>query len=180
MFRDRFDRLCTLGLVLVVGALAALLATAGPSAGRQSNGGLERRVEQEMLAQARRAFLERHYGAVVTMRDRGELQSALLKLEELERELPGESHGALLRGEILHRMGLVDRSISSLALAVRGNGDYIDPASPLNQRDLIASVAGQAIPLLRDRLRGQPDDRQASTVLKDAYYLQSRLAGGCE
>lgn len=180
MLRDRFDRLCILGLVLVAGALVALLVTAGPSAGRQNDGGVERRVEQEMLAQARVAFLERHYGAVVSMRDRGELQSALLKLEELERQLPGEPHGALLRGEILHRMGLVDRSISSLALAVRGNGDYIDPASPLNQRDLIASVAGQAVPLLRDRLRGQPDDRQAVAVLKDAYYLQSRLAGGCE
>ncbi|GEM_PF-849485 len=180
MLRDRFDRLCILGLVLVAGALVALLVTAGPSAGRQNDGGVERRVEQEMLAQARVAFLERHYGTVVSMRDRGELQSALLKLEELERQLPGEPHGALLRGEILHRMGLVDRSISSLALAVRGNGDYIDPASPLNQRDLIASVAGQAVPLLRDRLRGQPDDRQAVAVLKDAYYLQSRLAGGCE
>ena len=141
---------------------------------------MERRVEQELLAQARVSFLERHYGAVVAMRDRGELQSALLKLEELERELPGESHGALLRGEILHRLGLIDRAVNSLALAVRGNGDYIDPASSLNQRDLIAVVAGQGVPLMRDRLRGQPDDKQAALTLKDAYYLQSRLAGGCE
>jgi len=180
MLNDRFDRLCTLALVLVAGAFVVLLATAGPSAGRQAEGGLDRRIEQEMLTQARVAFLERHYGAVVAMRDRGELQSALLKLEELERELPRESHGALLRGEILHRMGLIDRAVGSLALAVRGNGDYIDAASPLNQRKLIAVAAEQGIPLLRDRLRGQPDDRQAAATLKDAYYLQSRLAGGCE
>jgi hypothetical protein len=45
---------------------------------------------------------------------------------------------------------------------------------------LIAVSAEQGIPLLRDRLRGQPDDRQAAATLKDAYYLQSRLAGGCE
>jgi len=180
MLNDRFDRLCTCGLLLVAGALIALLVTAGPSAGRQGDSALERRVEQELLSQARLAFLERHYGAVVVMRDRGELQSALLKLEELERELPGEPHGALLRGEILHRLGLIDRAVNSLALAVRGNGDYIDPASTLNQRDLIAVVAGQGIPLMRDRLRGQPDDKQAALTLKDAYYLQSRLAGGCE
>jgi predicted Zn-dependent protease len=180
MLKDRFDRLCLLGLMLVAGAFAVLLVTAGPSAGRQSDGGLDRRLEQELLAQARVAFLERHYGVVVGMRDRGELQSALLKLEELERELPGEPHGALLRGEILHRMGLVDRAVNSLAKAVRGNGDYIDTVSPLNQRDLIALVAEQGVPLLRDRLRGQPDDRQAAATLKEAYYLQSRLAGGCE
>ncbi|NJC87591.1 MAG: hypothetical protein FIB02_03525 [Desulfuromonas sp.] len=180
MFKDRFDCLSAAALLLVVAALAALLVTARPSDGRQSNGTPDRRVEQEMLAQARVAFLERHYGPVATLRDRGELQSALLKLEELDRNFPGEAHGSLLRGDILYRMGLVDRAVSSLAVAVRGNGDYLDPASPLNQRDLIAVAAEQGIPLLRDRLRGQPDDRQTAATLKDAYYLKSRLAGGCE
>lgn len=177
---DRFDRLAVAGLLLALAALVTLVATAGSSAGRPADGALDRRIEQELLAQARIAFLERHYGPVVTLRDRGELQSALLKLEELERQFPGEAHGALLRGDVLYRMGLIDRAVTSLALAVRGNGDYLDPASPLNQRDLIAVTAEQGVPLLRDRLRGQPDDRQAAAVLRDAYYLRSRLAGGCE
>lgn len=180
MLRDRFDRLALAGLLLVAAALVALLVTAGPGEGRQAHGGPDRRTEQELLAQARVAFLERHYGPVAELRERGELQSALLKLEELERKFPGEPHGSLLRGDILYRMGLVDRAVASLAAAVRGEGDYLDPASPLNQRDLIAVAAEQGIPLLRDRLRGQPDDRQAAATLKDAYYLRSRLAGGCE
>lgn len=180
MLKDRFDRLTVIALLLVFGALAALLATAGQSDGRQGDGVLNRRVEQELLAQARVSFLERHYGPVAELRNRGELQSALLKLEELERSFPGEPHGALLRGDILFRMGLLDRAVASLALAVRGNGDYLDPASLFNQRDLIAVVAEQGVPLLRDRVRGQPDDRQAAATLKDAYYLKSRLAGGCE
>lgn len=179
MLRDRFDRLALIGLMLVVGALFALLVSAGTSAGRQVNG-LERQVEQEMLTQARVAFLDRHYGPVLTLRNQGELQSALLKLEELEREFPGEPHGALLRGDLFFRMGLIDRAVSSLAVAVRGNGDYVDQASPLNQRELVETVAGQGVPLLRDRLRGQPDDQSAAGLLKEAYYLQSRLAGGCE
>ena len=180
MFKDRFDRLSLAGLVLLAAALGVLLATAGRSDGRQADSGMNRRIEQEMLAQAKLSFLERHYGPVMVLRDGGELQSALLKLEELERTFPGEAHGALLRGEIFHRMGMNDRAVSSPAVAVRGNGDYLDPASPLNQRDLIAMAAEQGIPLLRDRLLGQPDDRQAAATLKDAYYLKSRLAGGCE
>jgi len=180
MRTDRFDRLSALALLLTVAALVVLLATAKPSDGRPADGTLNRRAEQEMLAQARVAFLDRHYGPVVALRDRGELQSALLKLEELERQFPGEPHGALLRGELFYRMGLLDRAVASLAVAVRANGDYLDPASPLNQRDLIAATAEQGIPLLRDRLRGQPDDREAAVTLKAAYYLQSRLAGGCE
>jgi len=180
MLRDRFDRSCAIALVLVVAALVTLLAVAGRSDGRQTDGSLNRRIEQEMLTQARVAFVERHYGPVVAMRDGGELQSALLKLEELEREFPGEPHGAMLRGDLFHRLGLLDKAVASLAAAVRGNGDYVDPASPLNQRDLIAVTAEQGVPLLRDRLRGQPNDRAAEIALKDAYYLRSRLAGGCE
>lgn len=180
MRNDRFDRLCLAGLLLVAAALVALLSMAGLGDGRQAGGALDRRIEQELLAQAKGAFLERRYGPVAVLRDRGELQSALFKLEELEREFPGEPHGAVLRGELFYRMGLIDRAVHSLAGAVRGNGDYIDPASILNQRDLIALAAEQGVPLLRDRLRGQPDDREAAAMLKDAYYLRSRLAGGCE
>lgn len=180
MLRDRFDRLAAVALLLVFGALGVLLATARPSDGRQSAGGPDRQMERELMAEAKVAFLERHYGPVTVLRDRGELQSALLKLEELDRKFPGEAHGALLRGDILNRMGMIDRAVTSLAVAVRGNGDYLDAAGPLNQRDLIAMAAEHGIPLLRDRLRAQPDDRQAAAVLKDAYYLKSRLAGGCE
>ena len=130
MLTDRFDRLSVVALLLVIGALAALLATARPSDGRQAGGGADRRMEQELLAQARMAFLERQYGAVTELRKQGELQSALLKLEELDRKYPGEAHGALLRGDILYRMGLLDRAVASLAVAVRGNGDYLDRTSP--------------------------------------------------
>ncbi|TLM67236.1 MAG: hypothetical protein FDZ69_04930 [Deltaproteobacteria bacterium] len=180
MLRDRFDRFAVLALLLVVGALGALLVTARPSAGRQAGSAPDRQVERELLAQARVAFLDRHYGPVTALRDRGELQSALLKLEELDRRFPGEPHGALLRGDILYRMGLIDRAVASLAVAVRGNGDYLDASGPLNQRELVTVAAEQGIPLLRDRVRAQPDDRQAAAVLRDAYYLKSRLAGGCE
>ena len=180
MLRDRFDRLAIAGILLVALTFGALLATAGTSAGRQADGSVSRQIEQELLAQAKLSFLERHYGPVAALRDGGELQTALLKLEELERKFPGEAHGMLMRGEIFYRLGLLDRAVASLALAVRGNGDYLDPASPLNQRDLIAVTVEQGIPLLRDRVRGQPDDQTAAATLKDAYYLQSRLAGGCE
>ena len=180
MFKDRFDRLSLAGLLLLVTALGVLLATAGRSDGRQADSGMNRRIEQEMLVQAKLSFLERHYGPVMVLRDGGELQSALLKLEELERAFPGEAHGALLRGDIFHRMGMNDRAVSSLAVAVRGNGDYLDQASPLNRRDLISTVTEQGLPLLRDRVRSQPSDQAAAAMLKDAHYLQSRLAGGCE
>jgi predicted Zn-dependent protease len=177
ILKDRFDYCTGGGLILVLVALAILLATAEPSkVGADS----DRRLEQELMAQARLSFLQSNYSPVVELGKRGELQTALLKLEELDQKFPGEPYGSLLRGEVLFRMGVVDRALVSLAVAVRGNSEFLDRANPINRHDLVVAAVEQGIPLLRDRQNGQPDDRQVAAALKDAYYLKSRLAGGCE
>ena len=180
MFRDRFDQLLLAGLVLSLVTLTGLLLSAGSGKSSTAVRGTDRQLEREIAYQARLAFLERRYQPVLSQVQRGELPQALLTLEELSRDMPGEVHSDLLRGDIMFRMGQVDRALVSLATAVRIEGDYVDAASPLNQRSLIDTVVTQGVPLVRDRLRAQPDNRQLENVLKDGYYLQSRLAGGCE
>ncbi len=180
MLRDRFDQLMIVGLVAVLIFTAVLMAGAGPRDNQQKVQAAQYRIEREMLQQARVAFIERNYAPVIALRDNGSLPDALLKLEELNRTLPGEAHNDLLSGDILLRMGQFDRAVSKLAKAVKNNADYVDFASPLNQRPLIESAVSQGLPLIRDRLRVQPDNRTLGQVLKDGYYLQSRLAGGCE
>lgn len=180
MLRDHFDQLMIASLVIVLLFTGGLLAGAGPGEGPRKTPTLNRQLEQEMLYQARVAFIERNYSPVIALRDSGALQEALLKLEELGRTLPGEAHNNLLSGDILLRMSQFDRALTKLAAAVRQNADYVDTASPLSQRALIESAVTQGLPLVRDRLRSQPDSRSMALVLKDGYYLQSRLAGGCE
>lgn len=179
MMRDRFDQILIASLLLVLLFAGVLLAGAGPSDNRKVSSP-NRQLEREMLYQARVAFIERNYTPVVALRDSGALQEALLKLEELDRTLPGEAHTELLSGDILLRMSQFDRALTKLAAAVRQNPDYVDDASPLSQRTLIESAVVEGLPLVRDRLRSQPDNSTMAKVLKDGYYLQSRLAGGCE
>jgi len=180
MFRDRFDQLMIASLVVVLLFTAALLAGAGPGENNRAAAVMNRQLEREILYQARVAFIERHYSPVIALRDSGALQEALLKLEELGRTLPGEAHNDLMSGDILLRMGQFDRALPKLAAAVRRNADYVDSASPLSQRALVESAVSEGLPLVRDRLRSQPDSRIMAQVVKDGYYLQSRLAGGCE
>ncbi len=180
MYKDHYDRLIIAALVVVLACTAILLAGAAPERGNHAAAAVNRQMEREMLYQARVAFIERHYSPVVTLRDNGALQEALLKLEELRRSLPGEAHTELLSGDILLRMGQFDRSLTKLAAAVRGNADYVDKASPLSQRPLIEAAVNEGLPMVRDRLRAQPENRSLEKVVKDGYYLQSRLAGGCE
>jgi len=181
MLKDRFDQLLVAGLIVALAGLAALLLFAEATPGLASTDlNSARQLEKEMLSQARLTLIERRYAPVVALREQGDLPGALLKLEELTRDLPGEVHSNLLRGEVLFLMGQIDRAIPQFAKAVRGNGDYIDPASPLNRRSLIEGVVTQGLPQVRDRSRVQSDSRVLADVVKDGYYLQSRLAGGCE
>lgn len=180
MLRDRFDQLMIIALVIVLALAAVLMAGAGPGQDNRDAALHDRQLEREMLSQARIAFIERNFAPVVALRDQGALQEALLKLEELNRSLPGEAHNDLLSGDILLRMGQFDRALTKLATAVRRNADYVDAVSPLNQRVLIESAVTEGLPLTRDRLRAQPDNLTLAQVVKDGYYLQSRLAGGCE
>lgn len=180
MLRDRFDQLMVASLLVLLIFTAVLLAAAGPDGGHREGSVSNRQIEREMLYQARVAFIERNFSPVIALRNSGALQEALLKLEELGRTLPGEAHKDLLSGDILLRMGQFDRALTKLAAAVKRNADYVDSASPLSQRPLIESAVTEGLPLIRDRLRSQPDNSSMAQVLKDGYYLQSRLAGGCE
>ncbi len=180
MLRDRFDQLMIASLVAVVIFTGILLAGAEAGKDLHKSSALDRQLEREMLYQARMTFIERNYDPVIALRNSGALQEALLKLTELARTLPDDAHNDLLSGDILLRMSQFDRALAKLATAVRRNADYVDAASPLNQRSLIESAVAQGLPLVRDRLRSQPDNRSMAQILKDGYYLQSRLAGGCE
>ncbi len=180
MLRDQFDQLMMASLVVVLLFTIVVLVGAGPDESNHVNSAISRHLERERVYQARVAFIDRHFSPVIALRDNGALPEALLKLEELHRTLPGEAHIDLLSGDILLRMGQFDRALTKLAAAVRRNADYVDAASPLSQRLLVESAVSEGLPLVRDRLRSQPDSRSMAQVVKDGYYLQSRLAGGCE
>jgi tetratricopeptide (TPR) repeat protein len=180
MLRDRFDQLMIAALAAILIFTSILMAGASPRGNDSGAAALDRQLEREILHRARVDFIERHYAPVLTLRNKGALPEALLKLEELSRTLPGEAHNDLLSGDILLHMGQFDRALTKLASAVRRNADYVDSASPLSQRPLIESAVSEGLPRVRDRLRSQPDNRSMERVLKDGYYLQSRLAGGCE
>ena len=181
MKRDGFDRVLWLGLAGCLAALGLLfiLGSTGGSHGR-SRATVDKAMEREIAYQARAAFLQKLYGPVDVLRQSGERQRALLKLEELGRRYPGEAHGHIVKGAILVELGALEEAISSYVRGVRLNGDYIDERSPLSRRTEIRQVVDRALEDVGEKARAHPDNPSLAAVLKDAYYLQSRLAGGCE
>jgi tetratricopeptide (TPR) repeat protein len=190
MTLDRFDRFHSLLLLLVAGGLVLLLAVAESGGGR-SAAGVDKAMEQALDYQARVAcvvgkirlrvaFVQKLYGPVEDLRRDGQLQQALLKLDELERRYPGEAHGFILRGEILSRMGVLAEAVASYVAALRLNGDYVDARSPLSRQTEIRQLVDDGLRILGGQARRNPENVSLAAAVKNVHYLQSRLAGGCE
>ncbi len=178
MLKDRIDIL--LGVLLLICAAAAVaLLTGQGSQASQSNMAVDKALERDIAYQAKVSFLERLYAPVSELQQAEKLETALLKLDELSRHYPDEAHGELLRGEILLQMQAVPKAIEHLARAVRMSGDYVDQNSPLSRRSMINQLVDVQLPKLKAAATQQTTGRLQAT-LKDLYYLQGRLAGGCE
>lgn len=177
--RDRFDIL--LGGLLLVCALAVIgLLTGTGSQASQRDLALDKALEQEIAYQAKVAFLQRVYAPVLELREQGQNEAALLQLDELSRQYPAEAHGELLRGEVLLQLGATQKAIAHLARAVRMNGDYVDRHSPLARRTLIESLLNRELVEIKRQSVENSASSSLHATLKDLYYLQGRMAGGCE
>lgn len=179
MLKDRFDRLLCLLLATTLAALAGVVFL-GKGTGEARPASADKALERQMAREARSALLQRIYGPVEELRKEGQPQSALLKLDELARRYPGEAHGHILKGEILREMGAMERAIESFTAGVRLSGDYVDKASPLNRRTEIRQMVDEGLKVLKERAESHPGNVAVAASLKELYYLQGRLAGGCE
>jgi len=179
MFNDTFDKMTWALLLLVIAALAALLATSH-GAGDGKSAGLGKAAEREMAYRARVELIGKLYGPVEELRKAGRNQEALLKLDELIRNYPGEAHGHILQGEILREMGALDEAVASFEAGVKLNGDYVDEKSPLSRRRAIEAIVAEGEKVIGGRAAVNPGNRSLAASLRKVNYLKSRLAGGCE
>lgn len=179
MLKDRFDRLLCFFLVVTAAALTAVLL-AGGGTGEARPVTVDKSLEREMAREARAALLHRIYGPVEALRKEGQPQAALLKLDELARRYPGEAHGHILKGELLYEMGSLEGAVASFSAGVRLSGDYVDKGSPLNRGAEIRQAVEKGLATLKPKAAMQPENPSLAVAMRDVYYLQSRLAGGCE
>lgn len=179
MKTDRFDKILWLLLGAVLVALTLVLWQ-GQHQDTSLAKGNNRAMERELANQARVVLLQKLYGPVEELRQKGELQNALLKLDELSRQYPGEAHGYILQGEILQQMGVLDAALASYVAGIRLNGTYVDRNTPLSQRDALQRLVAAGERDIAPKAKANPNNRSLATALANLNYLKSRLAGGCE
>ena len=175
-----FDKLLWIALIALAGALVVIVATSSRPGEQSGNKALDQALERALVYQSRVALIRELYGPVETLVKAGQDQAALLKLTEIEKTYPGEAHGQMLKGEIQARLGALDEAVASYAAGVKLRGDYVDKENPLSRRNEIGKVVEKGLQTVSARLALHPDNRTAKATMKQLYYLQSRLAGGCE
>jgi cytochrome c-type biogenesis protein CcmH/NrfG len=181
MFKDSFDRLLLILLAVAMSALVVLLGVSSPSSDNSSlTAGLNKALEKETTYQARVALLQKLYAPVEIMQKSGDLQGALFRLDDLARTYPGEAHGYILKGEILHQMGAKEEAVASYVHGIKLSGDYIDRKSPLSRRAEIQRLTDEGVKEIGSRAKANPGNVSLAVAMKNVNYLQSRLAGGCE
>lgn len=179
MKTDLFDKILWLLLGTVLVALTLVLWQGQHQDAALAKGN-NRAMERELANQARVVLLQKLYGPVEELRQKGELQNALLKLDELSRQYPGEAHGYILQGEILQQMGVLDAALASYVAGIRLNGTYVDRNTPLSQRDALQRLVAAGERDIAPKAKANPNNRSLATTLANLNYLKSRLAGGCE
>jgi len=180
MLKGTFDKLLWIALIALAVALAVIVATSSRPGKEVGGKALDRALERAMTYQSRVALIHELYGPVESLIKSGEDQAALLKLIEIEKTYPGEAHGQMLKGEIQYRLGALDEAVASYANGVKLRGDYVDQGNPLSRRNEINRVVESGLQTISARLLLHPDNRTAKATMQLLYYLQSRLAGGCE
>jgi len=174
---DRFDKIIVSLLIFsVLGfALLSLRALPGKTTAIET-----RNMERELSSQARLALLDKLFSPVTAAMQAGQMQEALLKLEEVNVRYPGEAHGFILKGEILEKMGLADKAAANFVQGVKLNGDYIDRRSPVTRREIVKKIVDSQLPAAVASYRSAPANPSLKENLANLNYLKSRLAGGCE
>jgi tetratricopeptide (TPR) repeat protein len=180
MFKDVFDKLCWLFLIVIVVSLAVLLNTNSGAGNEKRSAGPGKALERELAYRARVELIATLFAPVESLRKEGNNQTALLKLDELIRKYPAEGHGHILQGEILLSMGAFDEAVSSFVEGVKLNGDYVDAKSPLSRRTEIQRLVTDGLKNNAQRASANSGNRTLVASLQKINYLKSRLAGGCE
>lgn len=174
---DGFDKILSAVLLALLVVAAAMLLADSRVSGVAPNSKV---LERTLKTQARLLFIQNTYQPVELLIKENRSQEALLKLEELAVRFPGEAHGLLLKASVLARLGADAQAASSYAAAVRQNGEYVDQKNPLSRREEIIKLTESGLAKFVPQSKSQPGDVSLKQVVRDLYYLKSRLAGGCE
>jgi len=120
------------------------------------------------------------YSEVITLSRQNKISQALEKLEQIITAHPKNSMSSVYLARLHYQQGKIAAAIHSYRMAVDSEPDYVDEKTPLFLGSEIMDLITEARGKLKREKKLKPNDAGINLALEDVYYLQRRIAGGCE
>jgi tetratricopeptide (TPR) repeat protein len=120
------------------------------------------------------------YQEVASYQKQGLHAEAMAKLEDVMKKYPQRPRSHVYMAQLHLKQGELAMAIHEYRRAVEMEPDYVDERTPLFIGNEIKELVVEAREKFGREKKLRPQDKTVKIALNDVYYLQSRLAGGCE
>ena len=120
------------------------------------------------------------YEEVISLKEQELYNEALTKLQDIMKTYPGKPQSHVYLAQLSLKSGKLADSIHNYRLAVEKDPDYMDKKTPLFIGHEVNELVKESLPKFGREKKLKPNDKTVRVALKDLYYLQRVLAGGCE
>jgi len=120
------------------------------------------------------------YAQVASYNEQGLHTEAMSELKNVMEKYPNKSLSYVYLARLYLDDGQLADSIHNYRRAVEMEPDYVDKKAPLFIGDEVRKVVREGVEKLQREQTLRPKDKEVGEAIKDVYYLQRRLAGGCE
>lgn len=171
---DRFDILVIAAVIALTGAAVVVGASAPPS------GAVDRVAVARAKALPPDPALYARLDELRRVIESGQPREALGALDAMASEHPELSEPHALMGEAFARMLDYPSAMKQYKMALMLDPGYVDKKSPRFIGKRIKAAQRDGLSEAKAKLDRDASDASAKSALKDAYYLERMLAGGCE
>jgi len=141
-------------------------------------GGVDERNKESYISQME--MDKQMYAEATSYQKKGLYAEAITELEDISKSHPEKSLSYVYLAQLYLSQGKLSASIHNYRRAVEIEPDYVDKRTLLFMGDEIRELVKEGMEKLEREKKLKPQDKQIRQALKDVYYLQRRLAGGCE
>ncbi len=177
---DRLDKLNSVLLAVLVLITAGMLIqhkltvpqNTGPAPDNRET--LIKQYEKRMASDANL------YKAIIAAKDENRFKDAMVQLDEMITSHPENPKSYVLKAEIFTEKGNLVNALSMYRHAIEMEPDLVDNKTPLFIGDSVMDLITVARGKLNREKKLKPNDATLTIALDNIYYLQRRIAGGCE
>lgn len=176
---DWLDKLSIAAVAAFTLIIVGMLVNHGTTKALQDNPGSSTKEQKDLYA-LRMEMDRKIYEDVISLKEKGLYTEAMAALQDVMKRYPKKPQSYVYRAQLYFHQAKLGEAIHNYRQAVEMEPDYVDKRTPLFIGDKIKKLVTEGREKFAREKALKPEDKGVQTALQDIYYLQSRLAGGCE